>query len=128
MEILAAITVGCLMAIGVWMLLDRNLLRVVLGVAIIGNAINMAVITAGRFGLQGAAFVDAAGASGGVANPLPQALVLTAIVIGFGLFVFALAMLLRVWRSHGSCEADRVTAHGEDPAPDGVAPGPEDGG
>ncbi|AVZ78824.1 Na+/H+ antiporter subunit C [Zoogloeaceae bacteirum Par-f-2] len=118
MEIVAALTVGVLAAIGIWMLLDRNLVRVVLGMVVLGNAINMAVMTAGRLGSEAAAFVSPAGVPAGAANPLPQALVLTAIVIGFALFAFALAVLKRAWAEHGSTETDRITAQAEAPAPD----------
>jgi multicomponent Na+:H+ antiporter subunit C len=50
MEWIAALTTGGMAGFGLWMLLDRNLKRVVLGVAVLGNAINLGVITAGRFG------------------------------------------------------------------------------
>ena len=119
MEIIAALTVGGLAGIGVWMLLDRNLVRVVLGVVVIGNAINLGVLTSGRFFGESAAFVTADNVPIDAANPLPQALVLTAIVIGFGLFVFALAVLKSVRETHGITTTDVVTAVTEEPAPDG---------
>ncbi|THF65510.1 Na+/H+ antiporter subunit C [Pseudothauera nasutitermitis] len=118
MEIIVAATVGLLVALGVWMMLDRNLVRVVLGVVVIGNAINLAVVSVGRLGGQAAAFVAAGEVPAQAANPLPQALVLTAIVIGFALFVFALGVLKRAWVEHGTTETDRVTAQAETPAPD----------
>lgn len=49
MDILAAITVGGLAGIGMWLLLDRNLIRVVVGVAVLGNAINLGVLLRGAF-------------------------------------------------------------------------------
>lgn len=119
MEIIAALTVGGLAGIGMWMLLDRNLVRVVLGVAIIGNAINLGVLTSGRYFGESAAFVTATSVPLDAANPLPQALVLTAIVIGFGLFVFALAVLKSVRETHGITTTDFVTNVTEEPAPDG---------
>ena len=122
MEIIVAITVGLLVAIGIWMLLDRGLLRVVLGVVVLGNGVNLAVFTAGRVDGRAAAFVTEAGAPALAANPLPQALVLTAIVIGFALFVFALAVLKRSWELHDNVETDRITAVAEEPAPDLPAP------
>ncbi|HRP22948.1 MAG TPA: NADH-quinone oxidoreductase subunit K [Thauera sp.] len=118
MEIIASITVGLLVAIGIWMLLDRSLLRVVLGVIVLGNGVNLAVFVAGRLDGRAAAFVTEAGAPAMAANPLPQALVLTAIVIGFALFVFALAVLKRTWEVHDNIETDRITAVAEEPAPD----------
>ena len=122
MEIIVSITVGLLVAIGIWMLLDRGLLRVVLGIVVLGNGVNLAVFSAGRLDGRAAAFVTEAGAPALAANPLPQALVLTAIVIGFALFVFALAVLKRSWELHGNIETDRITAVAEEPAPDLSAP------
>lgn len=119
MEIIAALTVGGLAGIGMWMLLDRNLVRVVLGIVVLGNAINLGVLTAGRYFGESAAFVSASHIPADAANPLPQALVLTAIVIGFGLFVFALAVLKRVRETHGITTTDFVTQVTEEPAPDG---------
>ncbi len=118
MEIILSITVGLLVAIGIWMLLDRGLLRVVLGIVVLGNGVNLAVFSAGRLDGRAAAFVTEAGAPALAANPLPQALVLTAIVIGFALFVFALAVLERSWELHDHIETDRITAVAEEPAPD----------
>lgn len=118
MEWIAALTTGIMASFGLWMLLDRNLKRVVLGVAVLGNAINLGVLTAGRFGAQQAAFVGTAGVPEGAANPLPQALVLTAIVIGFSLFVFALALLKRTRELHGDNSTDSISAVTEEPAPD----------
>lgn len=122
MEIILSITVGLLVAIGIWMMLDRGLLRVVLGVVVLGNGVNLAVFSAGRVDGRAAAFVTEAGAPALAANPLPQALVLTAIVIGFALFVFALAVLKRSWELHDNVETDRITAVTEEPAPDLPAP------
>lgn len=130
MEILAALTAGGLAGIGLWLLLDRNLVRVVLGVAVTGNAINLAVVAAGRLGGTRPAFVEGGLAPVGAANPLPQALVLTAIVIGFGVFAYALALLRAAQRSHGSAATDVVAVSVEEPAPDGeeddIGPAPAD--
>ncbi|RHW23124.1 sodium:proton antiporter [Pseudomonas jilinensis] len=118
MEWIAAITAGIMAALGVWMMLDRHLMRVVLGIAVLGNAINLGVLTAGRFAGERAAFVFGNEAVTDAANPLPQALVLTAIVIGFALFVFALAVLKRTHELHGDKDTDKVSASTEQPAPD----------
>ena len=115
---LTALTVAGLAALGLWMLLDRNLKRVVLGIAALGNAINLAVFAAGRLGAEQAAFTPAGQVPLAAANPLPQALVLTAIVIGFALFAFALALLKRSRDLHGDRETDHVSAVTEEPAPD----------
>ncbi|MDI3489733.1 MAG: multicomponent Na+:H+ antiporter subunit [Thauera sp.] len=75
------------------------------------------MLLGGRLDGSVAAFADSADLAAAV-NPLPQALVLTAIVIGFALFVFALAVLKRTWELHGNIETDRITAVAEEPAPD----------
>lgn len=118
MEWVGAITAGIMAALGVWMMLDRHLMRVVLGIAVLGNAINLGVLTAGRFSGTQAAFTFAGRAMPDAVNPLPQALVLTAIVIGFALFVFALAVLKRTHELHGDKDTDRVSEVTEQPAPD----------
>lgn len=112
MEIILSITVGLLVAIGIWMMLDRGLLRVVLGVVVLGNGVNMAVFTAGRVDGRAAAFVTEAGAPALAANPLPQALVLTAIVIGFAMTAFVVVLALRSLAEQGNDHVD-----GEEPRP-----------
>lgn len=118
MEWIGAITAGIMAALGVWMMLDRHLMRVVLGIAVLGNAINLGVLTAGRFAGSEAAFTFAGQQGLDAANPLPQALVLTAIVIGFALFVFALSVLKRTHELHGDKDTDSVSNVTEQPSPD----------
>ncbi len=118
MEIIAAITAGTLAAIGIWLMLARDLVRVLLGVVVLGNAVNLGVVVSGRLGSSAAAFTSADGVTGNLANPLPQALVLTAIVIGFALFVFALAVVRRAYADHNSLAGDQITAQAMLPAPD----------
>ena len=110
MEIIVSITVGLLVAIGIWMLLDRGLLRVVLGIVVLGNGVNLAVFSAGRLDGRAAAFVTEAGAPALAVNPLPQALVLTAIVIGFATTALYLVMMIGARGLSGSDHVD-----GEEP-------------
>lgn len=110
MEILVSLTVGALVAIGIWMMLDRGLLRVVLGVVVLGNGVNLAVFSAGRLDGRAAAFVTEAGAPALAANPLPQALVLTAIVIGFATTALYLVIMIGARGLSGSDHVD-----GEEP-------------
>lgn len=118
MEWIGAVTAGIMAALGVWMMLNRHLMRVVLGIAVLGNAINLGVLTAGRFAGSEAAFTFSGQDVLDSANPLPQALVLTAIVIGFALFVFALSVLKRTHELHGDKNTDSVSQVTEQPAPD----------
>lgn len=97
-----------LYASGIYLLLDRTLTRVVLGVLLVGNATNLLLfLMADGFG---AAPIIADGGDA-ITDPLPQAFILTAIVITFALTAFLLALLYRSWRlsSAGSPVVDGVT-------------------
>ena len=106
MEPLLAITIGALVAAAVYLMLAANLLRVIFGLVLISNAANLTIFLAGRL-TRGAPPLIAEGAEAPgdlVANALPQALVLTAIVIGFGLFAFAIVLVFRAWSSLGTLD------------------------
>lgn len=97
MDYVLAALVGLFVALGVYLLLSRALIRMVLGVALLGNGINLLIFTAGRV-MRDAAPIVPAGLdvpAGAIANPLPQALILTAIVIGFSMFAFLLVLAMR---------------------------------
>ena len=87
---------GLLYAAGVYLLLDRSLTRVVLGFLLLGNATNVLLLSTG--GPAGRAPLVGAADPAEMNDPLPQALVLTAIVITFGVSAFLLAMVHRSWR------------------------------
>lgn len=97
MEILLAGAIGVMYAVSAYLLLRRRLAQLVVGIGILGNATNLLIFTVG--GLQrGAPPIVAAGAdvpSRVVADPLPQALILTAIVIGFGVLAYVLVLARR---------------------------------
>lgn len=86
-----------LYASGVYLLLERSMTRVLMGFLLVGNATNILIlIMAGRDGL--APFFDADTPPQDYADPLPQALILTAIVITFGVSAFLMALIYRSWR------------------------------
>ncbi len=89
-----AVVVGVLYAVGTYLLLQRNLTQIVIGLAIMGHGANLLLLTAG--GRAGRAPIVGAG-GGAPADPLPQALALTAIVITFGVTAFLLALAYRSW-------------------------------
>ena len=92
--------------VGVYLALSRDVLRVVLGLAVLGSAANLVLFASGRLGSALPAVVPAGQTVlGESANPLPQALVLTAIVIGFALLCFSLVLVLRLIRDAGSDDA-----------------------
>ncbi|MEZ5612221.1 MAG: NADH-quinone oxidoreductase subunit K [Rhodocyclaceae bacterium] len=116
-EFLLALCVAAVAAAGIYLALARDLVGVVLGLGLIGAAANLFLFAAGRVGSVTAAFVTAHGndSSVGMANPLPQALVLTAIVIGFALSCFGIALALRLARLGGTVDADAL--HSAEPPP-----------
>ncbi len=108
MEALLAITIGILVACAVYLMLARSVLRFIFGLILISNAANLIIFASGRL-TNGAPPLIPEGADapvGLVANALPQALVLTAIVIGFGLFAFALILMFRTYTTLGTLNSD----------------------
>ncbi|MCH8569821.1 Na(+)/H(+) antiporter subunit C [Nesterenkonia sp. AY15] len=90
------VLMGALFAIGIYLLLERSLTRVLLGIILISNGVNLLLLhTAGRAGL--APIYDPDISAEEYLDPLPQALLLTAIVIAFALVSFMLALIYRSW-------------------------------
>jgi multisubunit Na+/H+ antiporter MnhC subunit len=110
MELLLALLFGVLLAGAVHLLLARSLPRVILGLLLLGNAANIAILASGRV-LGTAPPLVASGAqalAAGAANPLPQALVLTAIVISFGLTAYVMVLAWSVWRGEETVDAEAL--------------------
>lgn len=100
-----AILAGLFLAVAVYLLLSRSLIRMLLGLVLLGNAINLVILVGGRLTriVPPIALGNADAPAAGAANPLPQALILTAIVIGFAMFSF---LLVLAWRAYHSLDAD----------------------
>ena len=96
MSLAYALLIGVLFASGSYLLMNRTLTRIILGVAMIGNAINVLIVAVSS--RPGAAPIVG---EEGSTDPVPQALVLTAIVIGFALISFMLALAWRNWTISG---------------------------
>jgi multicomponent K+:H+ antiporter subunit C len=110
MEMLVASGVGLVTACGLYLMLRGRSFSVVLGLALLGYAVNVFIFATGRL-WRGAPPVISG--SGPYADPLPQALVLTAIVIGFATTGFVIELALRSRHDNGSDHVD-----GEEPAGD----------
>ncbi len=122
MSVLFCVVVGVVYAAAFSLLLQRDLLRVLLGVALLGHGANLVVFAAAGVG-HGPAPLVAAGAVApppGAVDPLPQALVLTAIVIGFGVLGFALALAWRVRAALGTDDLDALQATCRDATREGT--------
>lgn len=99
-----AITVAVLYGAGTYLLLQRNLSRIVLGLAVLGHGANLLLLLAG--GRAGRAPIVGLDQPSAAADPLPQALALTAIVITFGVSAFLLALSFRSWVLNRSDEVE----------------------
>ena len=108
MEILFGLLAGVLMAGGVWLILSRNLLKFLFGLVLISNVANLIIFASGGVTEGKPPLIGKSGIVEGVANSLPQALVLTAIVIGFGLVSFTLTLALRAWQSIGTTNVEEM--------------------
>jgi multicomponent Na+:H+ antiporter subunit C len=102
MSLTLVVLVGVLVAVAVYLFMHRTLTRIVLGVGMLGNAVNVLLFTtSGRTGAAPILRADGTTAEP-VSDPLPQALVLTAIVIGFALIAFLCALAWRSWTLDGN--------------------------
>ncbi|ETR77582.1 cation:proton antiporter [Afipia sp. P52-10] len=106
MELLLATVIGILAGSGVWLLLRPRTYQVIIGLSLISYAVNLFIFSMGRL-RSGASpiLTDKTGSLADFADPLPQALVLTAIVIGFATTALFLVMLLA---SRGLTGTDHV--------------------
>ena len=96
-NLVLVVTIGVLFAAGVYLLLERSLSRVLIGVILVGNGANLLFLVAG--GAAGGPPIVGTD-DGPMSDPLPQAMVLTAIVITLGMTAFLLALAYRSWQLH----------------------------
>lgn len=121
MEVVFSLVVGIFFAAAVYLMLSKKVIRILLGIVLLGNAVNMLLFTTGRLTpaippiIPGGADVLPAG----TANPLPQALILTAIVISFSFFCFLLVLAWRAYQDLGTDDTDemRVAEPMDEPLP-----------
>ncbi len=110
MEFLLALVVGVLYAGGVYMMLRRSIVKLIFGLVLLGHAANLLIFSMGRL-TRGAPPIIPDGAEvpvGMYADPVPQALILTAIVIGFGVQAFALILIRRSAETVGTDDLDSM--------------------
>jgi multicomponent Na+:H+ antiporter subunit C len=105
---LASIVVGVLFASSVYLLLSRNVQRVAIGFIILSNAVNLLVLAAAGTPFGAVPPLVGEQVPDNLADPLPQAFILTAIVIGLGAAAFLLAMAARTSQERGTDSLDGV--------------------
>ena len=109
MEALIAATIGLLTAGGIYLMLRARTFPVILGLTLLSYAVNVFIFVSGRLAVNLPAIIDKS--APGYTDPLPQALVLTAIVIGFGMTAVIVLMSLGAWLTSGH---DRVDLGGDE--------------
>ena len=124
MEAALSVTVGAFFVAAIYLMLSRHIVRMLLGIVLFGNAVNLLIFTAGRIASEVPPIIPVGmeTPAGPTANPLPQALILTAIVISFSFFAFLLVLAYRAYQDLGTDETDRMRVAepaGENPPPMG---------
>ena len=121
METALAVLSGLLMATSVYLMLSRNLIKFLFGMIINTSAVNLLVFNSGGLTRSNAPFLTTEGlpAYREMANSVPQALILTAIVISFSFFAFLLVLVYRAYQDLGTDNANemRVAEPENDPLP-----------
>ncbi len=110
MNLIYAAGIAAIMAVGLYLLLSRHVVRMIYGIMLISAAVNLVIFLAGRIGANPPPVMagDEATLAAVAANPLPQALVLTAIVIGFSLVSFVIVLALRIYRDAGTLDGRQL--------------------
>lgn len=110
MEIILIILIGILVSGGTFLLLQKRLLRVVMGLSLISQAANLVIFVSGMSESTHPPMIKAGESvlTSLSADPLPQALILTAIVIGFAMLAFFVVLLQRVYLVYGTDNIDQM--------------------
>lgn len=111
MEYIMIILSGCLITFGVYLMLSKSLLRVILGTGLFAHGANLLLLTAGSFKNNTAALLNET--STNYVDPLPQALILTAIVIGFAVTGFLLIIAIKNYQLTASDDITRLEKEDE---------------
>lgn len=111
MELVMIVVIGVLSSVGTYLLLQRSLLQLIMGLAIISQAANMVIFVSGGLVADRAAFIesDAKVLGVGTADSLPQALILTAIVIGFAMLAYFIVLVQKVYSTRQTDQVDQLT-------------------
>ncbi len=104
MELLISAAIGILVACGIYLMLRARTMDVVIGLTLLSYAVNLFLFSSGRLVSNAAALISPDAAA--YADPLPQALVLTAIVIGFGMTAFLVVLAIRAFGDLGNDHVD----------------------
>ncbi len=128
MDALLPVVVGGLYAAALFLMLRRGLAQLIIGLAILSNAANLLIFTASGVSRGGAPLVPSGedAVAAGTADPVPQALILTAIVIGFGILAFFIVLAYRTYVATGTDDPEALNttdrlSYGEESPEDSLA-------
>lgn len=111
MNLIYAALIAAIMGCGLYLILSRHVMRIIFGVMTLSATVNLTVFLAGRLGAEPPPIIQGGqtALATNAANPLPQALVLTAIVIGFSLVAFAAVLALRTYQTMGTLDNQELS-------------------
>lgn len=112
MEIMMAILAGVLFASGVYLILQKEILRIIFGTALISHGAHLFILTMGELN-RGAPPILKEDISA-YADPLPQALILTSIVISFGVTSFLLVLAYRTYKTNHTDNMDELRGNDDE--------------
>ena len=125
MELLLAVVAGVLYATGLYLMLRRRLAQLIIGLGLLSNGSNILILSAaGVMRAKPPLITEPQLAADQFADPVPQSLILTAIVIDFGVLAFALVLARRVHQSAGSDDIDTFGSDFAKASPDKPDPTP----
>jgi multicomponent Na+:H+ antiporter subunit C len=110
MELLLAIVAGVLYASGLYLMLRRRLAQLIIGLALLSHGSNILILAAAGVTRSRPPLITAGMTADQFADAVPQSLILTAIVIGFGVLAFSLVLAHRVYQSTASDDIDAIGA------------------
>ncbi|OZS77024.1 Na(+)/H(+) antiporter subunit C [Tetzosporium hominis] len=113
MEIMMAIIAGFLFSAATYLILSKSLLRIIIGTGLLSHGTHLLLLTMGGLGGKSAPVVADGVTVADYVDPLPQALILTAIVISFGVTAFALVLAYRTYQEIGTDNMDYMKGRGE---------------
>src|SRR3954452_18510180 len=108
MELLLAVIAGVLYSTGIYLMLRRRLAQLIIGLGLLSNGSNILILSAAGVTRAMPPLITAGVAADQLADPVPQSLILTAIVIGFGVLAFSLVLAHRVRQSTASDDIDAI--------------------
>ena len=110
MELVLSVVIGILYATGFYLVMRRSIVKLILGITMLGYGANLMIFTIGRISREAVPIIPegAKTLEGAYADPLPQALILTAIVIGFGVLAFTLVLFRETSQTLGTGDVEQI--------------------